>query len=186
MNTFATKSLRSPVFLPRLTRLFGLIVCVWMASSGATKLSSVIAEDALATQDKRTQLLKDILQDTTLIGHFTVDGKSTKELSEERYVIKKVEPIEDDPKLWTIESRIQYNANDLTLPLVLRIEWADKTPVIVMDRVLVPGLGTFSARVVFSDGKYAGTWGHDGDGLNIGGHLFGRIEKTTEKNDTSR
>ena len=38
----------------------------------------------------------------------------------------------------------------------------------------VPALGTFTARVLFYDDRYAGTWQH---GQEVGGHLFGRIEK---------
>jgi hypothetical protein len=144
----------------------------------SANLNFATADELLVNREKQVKLLQEILQDTTLVGHFTADGKAMTDLTEERYEIKKVEPIEGEPNLWTIEARIQYKKNDVTLPLVLRVEWADKTPVIVMDRVLVPGLGSFSARVVFDDGKYAGTWAHDGDGRSVGGHLFGRIEKS--------
>ena len=37
----------------------------------------------------------------------------------------------------------------------------------------VPTLGTFTARVIFHGDRYAGTWQHG----NVGGHMFGRIEK---------
>jgi len=159
---------------------------VYMVAFCSASIMSVFADDALVDQDraKKAKVLREMLQDTTLIGHFTVDGKSMTELTEERYEIKKVEPIEDDPNLWTIESRIQYKTNDLILPLVLRVEWVSQTPVIVMDRVIVPGLGIFSARVLFTNGKYAGTWGHDGDGLSVGGHLFGTIEKKLKKGNS--
>ena len=43
----------------------------------------------------------------------------------------------------------------------------------------VPGLGTFSARVVIYRNKYAGTWSHG----EVGGHLFGTIEKNAEDAD---
>jgi hypothetical protein len=155
--------------------------CVFMVALvafGGVAANWSHADDGLVEHQKRTKLLQEILQDSTLVGHFTADGKAMNDLTEEKYQIKKVEPIEGERNLWTIESRIQYNKNDVTLPLVLRVEWADKTPVIVMDRVLVPGLGSFSARVVFDNGKYAGTWAHDGDGRSVGGHLFGRIEKS--------
>ena len=38
-------------------------------------------------------------------------------------------------------------------------------------------LGTFTARVLIYDNRYAGTWQHG----KAGGHLFGRIEKIKEK-----
>jgi hypothetical protein len=45
-----------------------------------------------------------------------------------------------------------------------------------LDRVTIPALGTFSARVVLDEGRYAGTWSHD----DKGGHLFGVIERLPE------
>jgi hypothetical protein len=40
-----------------------------------------------------------------------------------------------------------------------------------MTDMAVPGLGTFSTRVVIYDGMYAGTWQHG----PVKGHLFGTI-----------
>lgn len=122
--------------------------------------------------DPRHAALTKMLNKVVLVGLFTVDGKPMKDLNEERYEIVKVEKLPGDDDLWSLESRIKYGKHDVTVPMVLTIKWADQTPVIVMDQVLIPGLGTFSARVVFHDNKYAGTWTH-GD---KGGHLFGRIE----------
>ena len=39
------------------------------------------------------------------------------------------------------------------------------------------GQGPFSARVVFHNGKYAGTWSHG----EVGGHLFGVLEPLKSK-----
>jgi len=54
--------------------------------------------------------------------------------------------------------------------------WSGNTPVITLDNLWIPGMGTFSARVLIHQGRYAGTWSH-GD---KGGHLFGRIEKAAD------
>jgi hypothetical protein len=43
--------------------------------------------------------------------------------------------------------------------------------VITLDSVTIPGLGTFSSRVVIDGPLYAGTWQHDA----VGGHMFGKI-----------
>jgi hypothetical protein len=56
------------------------------------------------------------------------------------------------------------------------VRWAGDTPVIALDRVTIPALGTFSARVVLDESRYAGTWSHD----EKGGHLFGVIERLPE------
>jgi hypothetical protein len=61
----------------------------------------------------------------------------------------------------------------VTLPIPLEIKWAGDTPVITLTKLAIPGLGTFTSRVVIYEGRYAGTWQHD----RVGGHLFGKIEK---------
>ncbi|MAZ94973.1 MAG: hypothetical protein CMJ73_02900, partial [Planctomycetaceae bacterium] len=102
-------------------------------------------------------------------------------LTKEEYTITKVEKMEDGD-YWKIHARIKYGNQDVTLPLPLEVKWAGNTPVITLDNVLIPLLGTFSARVVIINGKYAGTWTH---GKN-GGHLFGTIKKNEEKNEEKK
>ena len=113
------------------------------------------------------------LSGSVLVGVFSVDGQPLAKLNEERYEIKKARKIEDGSSLWEITTRIKYGDKDLVIPVEINVEWIGKTPVMVMDSVPLPGLGTFSARVVFHDKKYAGTWKHDENG----GHLFGRVDR---------
>ena len=53
------------------------------------------------------------------------------------------------------------------------LEAVGDTPMITLTDLAVPTLGTFTARVFFYGDRYAGTWQHG----NVGGHMFGRIEK---------
>jgi hypothetical protein len=141
----------------------------------AAKASASATEDSTKSPngaDPRFEKLKSMLNNVALVGMFTVDKKPMKELKEERYEIKSIEKMSGDNELWSMEARIKYGKHDVTLPIVVTMKWAGETPVIVMDKLLIPGLGTFSSRVVFHDGKYAGTWIHDDNG----GHLFGKIE----------
>lgn len=112
------------------------------------------------------------LTHAVLTGVFTIDGQPLKQLEEERYEIKSAKKVAGEEKLWEITTRIKYGEKDLTVPVFVNIEWVGRTPMIVLDSITIPGLGTFSARVVFHERKYAGTWKHD----NVGGHLFGRVE----------
>ena len=66
---------------------------------------------------------------------------------------------------------MKYANKDLTLPITLPVIWAGDTPMITLDNVALPGMGTFSARVLFHRNRYAGTWQHD----DIGGHMFGEL-----------
>ncbi len=119
----------------------------------------------------------DYLSGSVLTGVFTVDGQPLGKLNEERYEIKSARKIEGETNLWEIMTRIKYGDKDVEVPVEINVEWIGKTPVMVMDSVTLPVLGTFSARVVFHDRKYAGTWKHD----SVGGHLFGRVEKGPAK-----
>jgi len=52
------------------------------------------------------------------------------------------------------------------------IKWAGDTPVIEITDLSLPGMGTYTARVVLYRGQYAGTWSGRG---GAGGQLFGKI-----------
>lgn len=116
------------------------------------------------------------LSNAVLSGSFTMDGQPLSKLEEERYEIKSAKKLDGDDNLWEIKTRIKYGTKDLTVPVIVNLEWVGRTPMIVLDSVTIPGMGTFSARVVFHDRKYAGTWKHD----NVGGHLFGRVEPAAD------
>jgi hypothetical protein len=110
-----------------------------------------------------------------LVGHYTV-GDST-ELQEDSYVIERVSKIKEDT--WKIEARIQYNKKDMKVAMNLPVKFAGDTPVISLTNFVVPGFGTFTARVVLYNGTYAGTWsGAGGRGAAPhGGTMFGKIVK---------
>ncbi len=144
---------------------------------------SLVAQDSNESKDKspgpqqtnadeRYEKLQKMLSGVQLIGNFTISGQNTKELKEERYEIRQVTKLPEGD-LWLFQARIRYGQHDVTLPIPLEVKWAGNTPIITLDQVTIPGLGTFDARVVLHDGKYAGTWRHD----KVSGHLFGTIEK---------
>ena len=116
------------------------------------------------------------LEGAVLVGSFTTLSKEGEqdesELTKERYEIKSAKKAPNGD-YWLINARIQYGKRDMLFPVPVKVKWAGKTPVIIVDDVTIPGLGTFGSRVVLHNGKYAGTWRHD----DVGGHLFGKIEK---------
>ena len=117
------------------------------------------------------------LSGTKFIGAFTIDGKKGAPAKEE-YTILDVRKI-GKGDLFLFRARVKFGKTDITLPMPLPIKWAGDTPVISMDNLSIPGLGTFSAHVVIDGDKYAGTWKHG----KVGGHLFGKISriKTTQE-----
>ncbi len=116
--------------------------------------------------------LEKALTGATLIGNFTVTGREEAKLAEERYELARVQHVEGE--LWLFQARIRYDEHDVALPLTLPVRWAGDTPVICVDNMGLPGLGTYTARVMIYADHYAGFW----SGGDHGGHLFGVIERS--------
>lgn len=121
------------------------------------------------------------LNDVVLLGTFqamTPDEKTGRIVLSppraERYSIAAATRADDER--WRIDARIQYDDHDVTLPVLVRVVWADDTPIISLDEVALPGLGTYSARVMIYRGYYSGTW----FGPDCGGVLSGQIFKASE------
>lgn len=139
------------------------------SSSRRAAMAAQAEKDKQARYEKFAQEMSGV----RLIGTFTVDGQKGK-LREEEYIIEKVEKAETG-NLWTFTCRIKYGKIDVPVPLTIPVEWAGDTPMVGISNFKIPlvGTGVFGARVIFYEGKYAGTWSHD----EVGGHMFGRIIK---------
>ena len=114
------------------------------------------------------QAFAETLTGVQLIGRYTT-WDNVDEPQKDTYTLDKVAKLQGD--LWMFVARIQYGDHDAKLPLPLSVQWAGDTPVITLDKLPVPGFGTFSARIVIHGDQYAGTW----DGGDHGGHMFGRV-----------
>lgn len=132
------------------------------------------ADDPAPTQAEREAALAKMLSGATLEGSFTASGGDNTKLTSDKYTLGEVKNVGGNN--WTFPARIQYSDKDFTLPLTLPIEWAGDTPVVVVDNVGIPGLGTFSARVLFYNDHYAGYWEHG----EVSGNLFGRIHRAKQ------
>lgn len=128
------------------------------------------ADKAAADRAALEKEFAEALTGAELVGRFTVDG-GDEAPKEEKYTIVKVTKLRGD--LWTFLSRIQFGGKDVTVPLVLPVRWAGDTPVISVTDTGIPGLGTYTARVLIYRDQYAGTW----SGRDHGGHLWGKIRR---------
>lgn len=163
-----------------------LLAAVALVTASFVMLQASAAEAPAAAQTEPQQTLTEptaeqvaalekLMNRATMVGHFTVTGEEGRggaggKLTEERYELGEVKRLESGH--WLIQSRIRYGDHDVTIPLTLPIRWAGDTPVICVDDMMIPGLGTFTARVMIYRGHYAGFW----TGKDHGGHLFGVIE----------
>lgn len=118
-----------------------------------------------------------LMRNATLQGYFTVTGREDDaRLRPERYEVESASKIAGD--LWTINARIQYGDHDVTVPVPVRLSWAGDTPVVQLTDAAIPGLGTFTARVLFYRDHYSGMWWHG----ETGGNQFGIILREADSN----
>lgn len=150
------------------------------AAKEEVKGATEAAAAAPPTQAQLEQEFERTMSGCVLVGRFTIVGKEDQAPKEERYTITKVKKQEDGE--WIFLCRIQYGKNDASIPLKLKVEWAGDTPVITLTDLTIPGMGTFTSRVLIYRGWYAGTWQHG----PVGGHLFGKIEKLPEEKKSSK
>ncbi|MDZ4687630.1 MAG: hypothetical protein SH850_21375 [Planctomycetaceae bacterium] len=137
-------------------------------------VGTVLAQDTKpqTTVPDRSALEKSFsesLSGATLVGTFSIVGRDTNK--PERYEIASAKKLAGDD--WIITARIKYGDKDVNVPMVVKVYWADDTPMISLTNLTIPGLGTFTSRVMFYGDRYAGTWQHD----KVGGHLWGLVEK---------
>jgi len=137
------------------------------------------AEEPLTTEAERIAALEKSLTNSALVGHFTVTGGEDRP-AKERYELGEVKHLGDG--LWLIQARIRYGEHDVRLPIALPIHWAGDTPVITVEDVTFPGLGTYSARVMIHRDHYAGFW----TGKDHGGHLFGVVEREKQVGEAAK
>jgi hypothetical protein len=103
-----------------------------------------------------------------LVGHSTLDGKAGLS-GEERYSIDRVAKLGGD--VWMFQARMKLEGHEIPVPVPVNIKWAGDTPVIEVTDLAIPGMGSYTARIVLYRDRYAGTW----SGKNHGGQLFGAI-----------
>lgn len=165
--------------------LRALSLCLTALFLGSVSSDVSYADDPTIAQETR---LAKYLSGTQFIGKFTIDGSDATPKTE-TYTISSCEKL-PTADLYRLKARIKYGKVDQEVPLDLKILWSGDTPVITLDSLWIPTMGTFDARVMIRPGKnagrYAGTWQH-GD---KGGHLFGKIvpiePSKSDSGDTSK
>jgi hypothetical protein len=153
-------------------RTLGIVILLLLAFGagwivGRTGLGAAIDPTTLPDVERA---FVERMNGAALVGRFTIAGREDRPATPDRYDIYSVDKIGQDQ--WRFNAKI--GETGLTLPIVVRMQFVDDTPMIVMTDATIPGMGTFTARVFFHGDQYAGTWSHVG---SAGGHMFGRIER---------
>jgi hypothetical protein len=121
--------------------------------------------EANADLEKRFQAM---MSGVTLVGHSASPDQESVS-GEEKYVIESATKLVGDT--WLLKARLQYGGRDIPVPVPVQIKWAGDTPVITLTDLTIPGVGTYTARVLLYRDQYAGTWSTK----DHGGQLFGKI-----------
>lgn len=100
------------------------------------------------------------------------------EQKNEKYTIVSAEKGNGDA--WIINAKMRYGGQEIVAPIPVQVKWAGDAAVMVVDALKIPGPNgssgnSYSARVLFYDNTYAGTW----SGGNHAGLLKGVIVKNT-------
>jgi hypothetical protein len=114
----------------------------------------------------------ELLQGSRLTGQFTVIGPTGEVMQrDDLYSVSRLRPDDDDT--WVFEYSMSYGGNEAKpLEIPVRVVFADGTPMLTMTEQEVPGLGTFSVRLIFHGDRYAGMWSNG----PVGGHMWGVVE----------
>lgn len=139
------------------------------------------ATTALAQEQPPTPELTDVekkfterMTDVWMVGKST-DGDAAPK--PDKYRILSVRKLKGDD--WVFTAQIKFGQADLAIPMTIPVKWAGDTAVISVTKWGLPGMGTYTARVLIYDDQYAGTWTSHGDNPH-GGVLWGKIEKAKD------
>ncbi|NRA97868.1 MAG: hypothetical protein HRU14_16855, partial [Planctomycetes bacterium] len=129
--------------------------------------SALLAQDA--EQAAREAAFSELMSGCKMVGVFTTQGSKTPP-QPETYELGEVTKVEGAK--WRIKAKIQYAKKlAMTVPVTVDVNWAGDTPMIQVTDLKIPLMGTFTARVLFFRGAYAGTW----SAKDHGGHMYGKV-----------
>jgi hypothetical protein len=128
-----------------------------------------------ATPEQSEATFKAMLTKATLTGRWcsTKGGKLGPE-KEDKYSIESADKVSGSK--WIVKARIRLNNREMVVPIPVEVKWAGDTAVLIVDKLQYPGGGTYSARVLFYEHTYAGTW----SGGEHGGLISGVIANEKE------
>ena len=132
--------------------------------------SSAVKSAAASSPEQLESAFKSMLAKATLTGRWCSlkEGKMGPE-KEDKYTIVSAEKLGGDK--WQIHTRIVMNKQEMVVPIPVQMKWAGDTAVMIVDKLQYPGGGTYSARLIFYNKTYSGSW----SGGDHGGLMYGTI-----------
>ncbi len=158
------------------------------ATPAASPSSTTARESTTQTRPSvppRAELEKEFQESLTgakLEGIWQVTGegglKGAAPLSDpkpDKYTVASATKLSGDQ--WVINARIEFGEKDVTVPVPVRVVWAEDTAIITLNELPIPMIGTYSARVMVHHGFYSGVWYCNEK--DYGGVVQGRVFKQT-------
>jgi hypothetical protein len=152
-------------------------LCLTTCAFSAAALWAQGQAPALNDAEKKFQAA---MENVTLVGYYTLGDSAG--LKADQYRVEHITKVNEDA--WNFEARFKMGQRDMKVTLPIPVKFAGDTPMISLTNFSVMGMGPFSARIVFYDGAYAGTWAASADHRGV---MFGKIVKgaATGANDAT-
>lgn len=132
-----------------------------------TALNS-FAQDAKSDMEAKFIAL---LSDATLQGRWAPlkDGQLGPE-KEDSYQIVSAQKMDGDR--WQINARLRYGGQSIDVPVPATVKFAGDAAILVVDDFSLGNYRAYSARLLFHNGTYSGTW----SGGDHGGMMYGVVK----------
>jgi hypothetical protein len=149
-----------------------IISCGFHIQAQDSKQSSADEKSKPPTLNESETKFKELLSNAVLQGRWCSikDGEMGPE-KQDKYTIVSIGKVKGDS--WVVNTLMKYGDKEIVAPIPVEVKWAGDTPVIVVEKMAIPGGGTYSARVLFFGSTYAGSW----TGGDHGGLLSGTISR---------
>jgi len=118
-----------------------------------TGLGRANAEDAAALEAAFSAMLKNATLEGTWVP---INEAGVGEQKVDRYRVVRAEKVDGDQ--WRIVSKIELQGQEMEIPIPVTVKWAGDTAVLILDEVATGGGKSYSARVLFHNDRYAGSW----------------------------
>ncbi len=153
------------------------VLLVWVQGEDQPQAAARVDESKKESGSELNPLekkFKETLTNAVFVGKWRlVEKGQLGDESDDKYTIAGATKYGDDQ--WVLAAKIEYGGKSVTFPVPVKVLWAGDTPVISITNVGIPGLGTFTARVLVYDSYYTGTW----SGSGHAGFLSGTVSRAT-------
>ena len=156
----------NPRFFP--LRLLSIVTTLFVA--GLARLSALAEEPKSADASAEAKFIA-LLNNATLQGRWAPlkDGQLGPE-KEDTYQIVSVQKMEGER--WQINARLRYGDKSIDVPVPATVKFASDTAILIVDDFSLANYRAYSARLMFHNNAYSGTW----NGGDHGGMLYGVVK----------